>query len=121
MANGERLRATRMFLVFVFCLVGLKLETQAQQTVYSADSLLATFDKASKVSLKGSEITFTDVVVDLKSSKVFFRSSLSDRVICELSPASANNSNHIALGRPLTISGKVRGRGLLGNVTLDNC
>jgi hypothetical protein len=103
----------------VLCLLGLALVATAQETTYSANSLMAAFDKGAKV--KGAEITFRDVVVDNKNSKVTFRSSEATRVICELNPVSANHSKQPAVGSIATVTGKVRGRGLLGNVTLDNC
>src|SRR5262249_34700603 len=88
---------------------------------YSADSLMATFEKGSKQSLKGTEITFSDVVVEYVNSKAIFKSSPGNRVICDLSSSGGNNTPHVSIGSRLTITGKVRGRGLLGNVTLDNC
>jgi hypothetical protein len=103
----------------LLCLVGLTVVATAQESTYSANSLMAAFDKGANV--KGAQITFRDVVVDNKNSKVTFRSSETNRVICELSPVSANHSKPPAVGSIATVIGKVRGRGLLGNVTLDNC
>src|SRR5262249_18836064 len=102
----------------LFCLLGLAVVATAQETIYSANSLMAAFDKGSK--LKGTDITFRDIVVDNKNSRVTFRSADSSRVICELNPLSAN-ANKPAVASVVTVTGKVRGRGLLGNVTLDNC
>jgi len=48
---------------------------QLQERTYSADSLMAAFEKGSKVSPKGTEIVFRDVVVESKKSKVIFKSS----------------------------------------------
>jgi hypothetical protein len=101
------------------CLLALAVAATAQESTYSADSLMSAFDK--KVSLKGTDITVRDVVADNRNSKVTFRSSDLGRVICELEPASANHTRQPAVGSTVTVSGKVRGRGLLGNVTLDNC
>ena len=53
-------------------------------------------------------------------SKVIFKSSQSDRVICELVPP-ARHDKQAAVGSVLKVKGRVRGRGLLGNVTLDDC
>jgi hypothetical protein len=103
----------------LFCLLALTVAATAQETTYSADSLMSAFDK--KASLKGADITVRDVVVDNRNSKVSFRSSDLGRVICELDPASANHTKQPAVGSTVTVSGKVRGRGFLGNVTLDNC
>jgi len=103
----------------LLCLFCLTVVATAQETSYSANSLMAAFDKGAKV--KGAEITVRDVVVDNKNSKVTFRSSEANRVICELNPVAANHSRQPALGSIVTVTGKVRGRGLLGNVTLDNC
>jgi hypothetical protein len=91
----------------------------AQDNTYSADSLMAAFDKGA--SLKGTDVTIHDVVMDNKNSRVTFRSSDLSRVICELDPATANHIKQPAVGSNVTVSGKVRGRGLLGNVTIDNC
>src|SRR5215831_6433288 len=103
----------------LFCLLGLAVVATAQETIYSANSLMAAFDKGAK--LKGADVTVRDIVVDNKNSRVTFRSGDSSRVICELNPVSANSKKQPAIASMVTITGRVRGRGLLGNVTLDNC
>jgi hypothetical protein len=103
----------------LFCLLGLAVVASAQETIYSANSLMAAFEKDSK--LKGADITFRDIVVDNKNSRVTFRSADNSRVICVLNPASANPNKQPPIANMVTITGRVRGRGLLGNVTLDNC
>jgi hypothetical protein len=103
----------------LLCVLALTVAATAQDTTYSANSLMSAFDKGA--SLKGTDITVRDVVMDNKNSRVTFRSSDLSRVICELDPATANRIKQPAVGSTATISGKVRGRGLLGNVTLDNC
>jgi hypothetical protein len=103
----------------LMCFLGLTVFATAQESTYSANSLMVAFDKGANV--KGAQITFRDVVVDNKNSRVTFRSSETNRVICELNPVSANHSKPPAVGSIATVIGKVRGRGLLGNVTLDNC
>jgi hypothetical protein len=105
--------------IALLCVLGLTVVATAQESTYSANSLMAAFDKGTKV--KGAAIAFRDVVVDNKNSKVTFRSSEANRVICELNPVSANHSKPPAVGSIVTVTGKVRGRGLLGNVTLDDC
>ena len=100
---------------------GFSLVATAQESTYSADSLMSAFKSGSKQSLKGSEITFTGVVAESRSSKVIFKSSENDRVICELASSTENHNAHFSVGSPLTVTGRVRGRGLLGNVTLDEC
>jgi len=110
----------RILDALLFCTISLTLPAAAQESTYSADSLMAAFEKGSKVSPKGTEIVFRDVVVESKNSKVIFKSSHRDKVICEL----VSNKNHNkppSVGSELTVTGKVRGRGLLGNVTLDYC
>ena len=57
----------------VCLLVGLALTAKAQEPTYSADSLTATFEKGSHVSLKGTEIFLRDVVVELRIGKVLFK------------------------------------------------
>ena len=105
----------------VLCwLLGLALTARAQESIYSANSLIATFESGSRVALKGTEIVFRDVVAETRISKVIFKSSQSDRIICELVP-SAKHGNQAAVGSVLKVKGRVRGRGLLGNVTLDDC
>jgi hypothetical protein len=89
----------------------------AQNSNYSADSLMATFRKGSQP-LKGTEITVVGTIAEIKKNEVTFRSSDNDKVICELT-STIDGSNKV--GGPLTVVGKVRGRGLLGNVTLDQC
>jgi hypothetical protein len=108
-------------LASLFCIAGFRLAATAQVQTYSADSLIATFQKGSKLSLKGTEISFSDVVVEQINSRVVFKSSQSGRVFCDLSALTGNNTPHVSIGSLLTVSGTVRGRGLLGNVTLDNC
>ena len=110
----------RLF-ALLFCATLLAPAADAQDSPYSADSLMATFERESKVSLKGTAIVFRDVVAENKNSKVFFKSSRNGRVICDMVPTSRNLSAPVAIGSPLQVTGKVRGRGLLGNVTLDDC
>jgi hypothetical protein len=100
-------------------LVALTLSARAQEPTYSANSLMTTFDNG-RINLKGTEIAFRDVVAESRTSKVIFKSSQSDRVICELVPP-AQYDTVPAVGSMLTVKGRVRGRGLLGNVTLDDC
>jgi len=110
----------RILDAFLFCTISLTLPAAAQESTYSADSLMAAFEKGSKVSPKGSEVVFRDVVVESKNSKVIFKSSHRDKVICEL-VSIKNHDKPPSVGSELTVTGKVRGRGLLGNVTLDYC
>jgi len=105
--------------VFVVYLISLSLVLRAQDTSYSTDSLMTAFNRGLKSSLKGSEITVTGVVAEIKKSRVVFKSSGNDKVICELVSPVAIEGHPI--GSSLTIVGKVRGRGMLGNVTLDQC
>jgi len=100
-------------------LLGLALTARAQESVYSANSLISTFEGGSRA-VKGTEIVFRDVVAETRFSKVVFKSSQSDRVICDLIPA-AQHGNQAVVGSVLKVKGRVRGRGLLGNVTLDDC
>jgi len=104
----------------VAVLISFSLTAAAQDSSYSADSLIATFKNGSQSPLKGTEIRLSDLVVEVRKSSVIFRSSERDRVICELVSPIAN-LGQVPFGRPLTVVGKVRGRGLLGNVTLDQC
>src|SRR5215510_8456331 len=105
------------FLVFL----GSSHTAVAQEAIYSADSLIATFQKGSKISLKGTEIRFAGIIVEIKKTQVTFRSSENDRVICELVTPMVNGSKEHGVGSQLTVVGRVRGRGILGNVTLDQC
>src|SRR5262249_37703317 len=70
--------------------------------------------------LKGTEITFTGAIAEIKASKVIFKSSANDSVICELAAPLQKNQER-SVGSSLTVVGRVRGRGILGNVTLDQC
>jgi len=106
---------------FLVGLMSLILRATAQESMYSADSLMAAFENSSKVSLKGAEITFRDVVVESDDAKVTFKSSRNKRVICRLVGSTGNHNNPPSVGSEITVTGKVRGRGLLGNVTLDTC
>jgi hypothetical protein len=118
----RRAKKTRLMLAaLLLCLVRFPAIAAAQDTIYSADSLMDTFERGSKVSLKGAEILFRDVVMENKNSKVMFKSSRSGRVICDIVPTSRNLSAPVTVGSPLQVKGRVRGRGLLGNVTLDDC
>ena len=103
----------------LFCMISFKLPARAQESTYSADSLMATFERGSKASLKGVVVSFRDVVVESKNSKVIFQSSDTNKVICEL--VGSAESKPPSVGGQVTVIGKVRGRGLLGNVTLDDC
>src|SRR5436190_179836 len=65
------------------CLLGFAAHTRAEDQPYSADSLVATFKKGSNVSVKGTAITLSGVVIEVKKSSVVFKSSENDKVICE--------------------------------------
>jgi hypothetical protein len=118
----RRAGKTRLMLAaMVLCLIRFSSVAAAEDTTYSADSLMDTFERSSKVSLKGTEIVFRDVVAENKDSKVMFKSSRGGRVICDIVPTSRNLSTPVIVGSPLQVKGRVRGRGLLGNVTLDDC
>ncbi len=108
------------FVTTLCCLLGLGLPAAAQESTYSADSLMAAFDQGSRISLKGTQIVFRDIVVESRNSRVTFKSSQSSRVICEL-VSLPQHDRMPTVGAPLKVIGKVRGRGLLGNVTLDDC
>lgn len=97
--------------VWLISFGGLTVEQQ-----YSADSLIGSFTRDAKSPVKGATITFTDVVVETRVDRIVFRSSANDKIICELRAPIA-----VAAGSPLTVVGRVRGRGALGNVTLDDC
>ena len=114
------LRQTRPSLSFLAVLLPLcvPLVSLAQER-YSTDSLMAAFENASKTSIRGTEITLTGEIVESKKSRMIFKSSRNDKVICEL--ASPINGGIIIAGGSITVVGRVRGRGLLGNVTLDEC
>jgi hypothetical protein len=114
-------RSASIFLIALSCVVSFGLAATAQELTYSADSLMAAFEKGSKRSPKGTGITFRDVIVESKNSKVIFKSSRNDKVICELGPATDARNVQLSVGSPLTVIGRVRGRGLMGNVTLDEC
>ena len=102
------------------CILGWGVGAAAQDGTYSADSLLAAFQKGSAVSVKGTEIKFTGVIAEIKKSRVVFMSSGDDKVICELVTPIGSRDVPV-VGGSLTVVGKVRGRGVLGNVTLDPC
>ena len=104
-----------------FGVMSFILRATAQETIYSADSLMATLENRSKVPLKGTQITFRDFVKESESTKVTFKSSLNNRVICKLSASTEDYKTPPLVGSEITVIGKFRGRGLLGNVTLDNC
>jgi hypothetical protein len=118
---GNTRKLTSVLASSLFCIAGFRLAATAQVQTYSADSLMATFEKGSRHSLKGAEITFNDVVIERRSSKVFFKASNGDRVICDLASLTGNNTPHVSIGSLITVTGKVKGRGVLGNVTLDDC
>src|SRR5262245_50397728 len=113
------IRTARNLIVLVVCSISFKLVVQAQHKSYSTDSLMAAFDQDSPASLKGSEITLTGVIVEIKKSRVVFKSLGNDKVICALGSPIAIEGHPV--GSSLTVVGKVRGRGMLGNVTLDQC
>jgi len=113
------IRTARNLFVLVVCSISFKLVLHAQHKSYSTDSLMAAFDDDSQTSLKGSEITVTGVIVEIKKSRVVFKSLGNDKVICALGSPIAIEGHPV--GTSLTVVGKVRGRGMLGNVTLDQC
>jgi hypothetical protein len=112
-------RKTKNLWVFVGYLISFSLVATAQDTSFSTESLMAAFSKGSPSSLKGSEVTVTGVVAEIKKSRVVFKSVGNDKVICELVSSIAIEGHPI--GSSLTVVGRVRGRGMLGNVTLDQC
>ena len=114
-------KSVTFLLCAVFCLTRFSFAAAAQQSMYSADSLMEALKKGSSLSVKGTEITFTDVVVESRKSSVLFKSSGNHKVTCELASPIRNSNSKLLVGSPLTVVGKVRGRGILGNVTLDDC
>jgi hypothetical protein len=84
---------------------------------------MAAFNKGQQARLKGAQITLADAVsvVELKKSRIIFESSTRDKVICDLASSAQNARMEFVIGSPVTVVGTVRGRGLLGNVTLDQC
>jgi hypothetical protein len=111
----------KAFLGFLAVSCGWLAGTALGQETHSADSLMAAFEKGSQISLKGVEIAFSGVVTEATFSRVMFKSSRNDRVICELVSAMRQGNPKSLVGNHLTVVGKVRGRGMLGNVTLDQC
>jgi type IV secretory pathway VirB10-like protein len=114
-------KACRLLGPFLFGMMSLGWRATAQESMYSADSLMSAFEKGSGVSLKGALITFRDVVVESEDGKLTFKSTQKNRVICRLITPTGNRNKPPSAGSEATVIGKVRGRGLLGNVTLDNC
>jgi hypothetical protein len=108
-------------LFLFFCLILFSSAGLAQETPYTADSLMAAFNKGPQNSPKGIQITFTGTIAEIKPTGVVFKSSSNDKVICEpISSVRFEVEGH-PVGSALTVVGKVRGRGALGNVTLDQC
>src|SRR5262249_25145403 len=64
-------------------------------------------------------IKFTGVIAEIKKSRVVFRSSGDDKIICELVSPVGTGKDGPVVGGPLTVIGRVRGRGMMGNFTLD--
>lgn len=106
--------------LFLVCSAGFKGIAFGEETSYSADSLMATFKKGSTVSVKGTEITLTGVVAEIKKSSLIFKSSENDKVVCDLDTPFVGSVAPV-VGKPFTVVGKVKGRGMLGNVTLERC
>src|SRR5262245_19490359 len=113
-------RLSRLIACLV-CILGCGATATAQDKTFSADSLLATFQKGSPISIKGAEIKFVGVIAELKKSRVVFKSSGDDKIICELVTPLGASKDVPVVGGSLTVVGRVRGRGMLGNVTLDPC
>src|SRR5262249_40924445 len=114
-------KTSRTLAALLVGLMSLILRATGQEATYSADSLMAAFDNSSTVSPKGAEITFRDLVLESDDEKVTFKSSRNKRVICRLVGSTGTHHKPLSVGSAITVTGKVRGRGLLGNVTLDNC
>src|SRR4030095_904441 len=90
-SRTERSNATtgRLFCIIV-CIVSFSVDALPQDRQFSADSLMAAFDKNTQTSVKGSQITLTGVAAEIKKSSVVFRSSSNDKVICELVSSNGN-------------------------------
>jgi hypothetical protein len=109
------------FVACLVCVFGCAAIAAAQDKTYSAETLLATFQKGSSVSVKGAEIKFAGVIAEIKKTRVVFKSSGDDKIICELVSPIGTSKDVPIVGGSLTVVGRVRGRGMLGNVTLDPC
>ena len=81
---------------------------------------MAAFQKGPQTSPKGSEIRVAGVAAEISRLRVIFKSSGNDKIICERT-ASTDITAEPRSGSPVTVVGRVRGRGMLGNVTLDQC
>jgi len=112
--NGGRLC---LFLVCVAWFTGIAV---AQEASYTADSLMATFKKGASLSVKGAGITLTGVVTEIKKSSLVFKSSDNDKITCDLTGPIIGGILPV-VGQSFTVVGKVKGRGMLGNVTLEYC
>src|SRR5207237_7547739 len=100
-------KTARLWGAVLFGIIIFSLPATAQESTYSADSLMATFDKGPRASLKGAEIAFRGVVTENKNSRLIFRSSESNRVICDLADSAAHHSNPPSVGSEVTVTGKV--------------
>jgi hypothetical protein len=108
-------------LVLVLGPAGYGAVAVAQEPTYSADSLMSAFDPGSRLSLKGTTIALEGPISESSRTRLVFRSSKNDKVICELRSPLSSSDTRYAVGNQIAVVGKVRGRGLLGNVTLDQC
>ena len=97
-------KTRRTLCAFLVGVMSLLLRATGQESMYSADSLMAAFENSSRVSLKGAEITFRDVVVESEDGKVTFKSSRNKRVICRLVGSSENHNKPPSVGSEITIS-----------------
>jgi hypothetical protein len=84
---------------------------------HSADALIKSFEN--KTPLRGTVVSVRDTVVEVTESEVVFKSSGNDKVICDL--GKRNRPAASLKGSVVTVSGRVKGRGMLGNVTLEEC
>src|SRR5689334_16764806 len=87
----------------LLCILGCSVIAAAQEKTYSADSLLATFQKGSPVSIKGNEIKFVGEIAEVKKSRVVFKSSGDDKIICELVSPIGSSKDVPVVGGSLTV------------------
>ena len=109
-----------LFATFVFLLAQM-VTAQDGGTAFTPDSLLRLYesDKKAAKRLSGATITLTGRPDAASPKRLVFRAYTRDKLTCSFAISDIDTAKFI--GKVVAITGRVRGRGFMGNVTLDDC
>lgn len=111
----------RQFIVIIVALTETVSGQGDARTIYSPDSLtrLYTTNKSAAKALAGTTITVSGTAFRASAKTLVFKTYTNDKLTC--STLNTFVEPQQLIGTIVTVRGRLRGRGLLGNITMDDC